>query len=167
MRQAVGRRYEKVLSGESVKPDLLLIDGGKGQVASAYAVMADLGLSDIPIVGVAKGEGRKAGLETLVFPEALKRETLNLPSDHPALHLIQEIRDEAHRFAITGMRSKRAKPRQSSTLDSLPGIGAARRKSLIARFGGLQGVKDATPEQLAEIPGISKALAEKIYTALH
>ncbi len=167
MRQAVGRRYEKVLSGESVKPDLLLIDGGKGQVASAYAVLADLGLADIPIVGVAKGEGRKPGLETLIFPEASELEPINLPADHPALHLIQEIRDEAHRFAITGMRSKRAKARQTSTLESLPGVGAARRKALIARFGGLAGVKEATLEQLSDVPGISKALAEKIHTALH
>ena len=165
IRQAVHRRYERVAAGEGVAPDLILIDGGKGQVASAYAALEDLGLAELPMLGVAKGEARKPGLETLIFPDG--REPLNLSANSPALHLIQEIRDEAHRFAITGHRAKRAKPRKTSTLDSLPGIGPARRKSLIARFGGLAGVREATVDQLAEVPGISHDLAEKIHSALH
>jgi excinuclease ABC subunit C len=165
MRQAVGRRYDKVANGEGTAPDLILIDGGKGQVASAFAALADLGLSEIPMVGVAKGEERKPGLETLIFPEG--REPLQLPPEHPALHLIQEVRDEAHRFAITGHRARRGKARKTSTLESLPGVGPARRKALVARFGGLPGVLAASAEKLAEVPGISRELAEKIYSALH
>jgi len=165
MRQAVSRRYDKVASGEGTAPDLILIDGGKGQVASAYAALADLGLTHIPMLGVAKGEERKPGLETLIFPEG--REPLQLPPEHPALHLIQEVRDEAHRFAITGHRARRSKARKTSTLESLPGIGPARRKALVARFGGLPGVLAASAEQLAEVPGVSRELADKIYSALH
>jgi len=165
MRQAVSRRYDKVASGEGAAPDLILIDGGKGQVASAYAALADLGLTHIPMLGVAKGEERKPGLETLIFPEG--REPLQLPPEHPALHLIQEVRDEAHRFAITGHRARRSKARKTSTLESLPGIGPARRKALVARFGGLPGVLAASAEQLAEVPGVSRELADKIYSALH
>ncbi|MCB4361750.1 excinuclease ABC subunit UvrC [Quatrionicoccus australiensis] len=165
MRQAVSRRYDKVASGEGTAPDLILIDGGKGQVASAYAALADLRLTHIPMLGVAKGEERKPGLETLIFPEG--REPLQLPPEHPALHLIQEVRDEAHRFAITGHRARRSKARKTSTLESLPGIGPARRKALVARFGGLPGVLAASAEQLAEVPGVSRELADKIYSALH
>jgi len=165
MRQAVSRRYDKVASGAGTAPDLILIDGGKGQVASAYAALADLGLTHIPMLGVAKGEERKPGLETLIFPEG--REPLQLPPEHPALHLIQEVRDEAHRFAITGHRARRSKARKTSTLESLPGIGPARRKALVARFGGLPGVLAASAEQLAEVPGVSRELADKIYSALH
>ncbi|MFN4341991.1 MAG: excinuclease ABC subunit UvrC [Azonexus sp.] len=165
MRQAVGRRYDSIASGEGRAPDLILIDGGKGQVASAFAALADLGLTHLPMIGVAKGEERKPGLETLIFPD--NREPLNLPSSHPALHLIQEVRDEAHRFAITGHRAQRGKARKTSKLESLPGVGPARRKALVARFGGLSGVLAATAEQLAEVPGISRELAENIYSALH
>ena len=167
MRQAVTRRYDGVASGEGRAPDLILIDGGKGQVASAWAALADLGLTQLNMIGVAKGEERKPGLESLIFPEADGRPPLNLPSDHPALHLIQEVRDEAHRFAITGHRGQRAKSRKTSTLESLPGVGPARRKALIARFGGLAGVREASIDQLAEIPGIGRELAEKIHSALH
>ena len=167
MRQAVLRRYDSVAGGEGKAPDLILIDGGKGQVAAAWAALADLGLTHLNMLGVAKGEARKPGLESLIFPEADGRAPLNLPTDHPALHLIQEVRDEAHRFAITGHRGQRAKSRKTSTLDSLPGIGPARRKALIARFGGLSGVRGASIEQLAEIPGISRELAEKIHSALN
>ncbi len=166
IRQAVSRRYDGVAVGEGRAPDLILIDGGKGQVASAFAALADLGLTAIPMIGVAKGEERKAGLETLIFPEG-RGAPINLASSDPALHLIQEIRDEAHRFAITGHRAQRAKARKTSTLESLPGVGPARRKALVMRFGGLAGVKAATLEQLAEVPGISRELAEKIHSALH
>ena len=165
MRQAVSRRYERVAGGEGVAPDLILIDGGKGQVGCAQAALTDLGLGELAMIGVAKGEGRRPGLETLVFPDA--REPLQLPAEHPALHLIQEIRDEAHRFAITGHRARRGKARRTSRLEDLPGIGAARRKALVARFGGLAGVLAASPEQLAEVPGISREQAEKIFAALH
>jgi excinuclease ABC subunit C len=165
MRQAVTRRYDSLASGEGTAPDLILIDGGKGQVASAFAALADIGLTHLPMIGVAKGEERKPGLETLIFPEG--REPLQLPPQHPALHLIQEVRDEAHRFAITGHRAQRGKARKTSTLESLPGIGPTRRKALVARFGGLPGVLAASPEQLAQVPGVSRELAEKIYSALH
>jgi excinuclease ABC subunit C len=165
MRQAVSRRYDGIAAGEGMAPDLILIDGGKGQVASAFAALADLGLTHLPMIGVAKGEGRKPGLESLIFPDG--REPLQLPAEHPALHLIQEIRDEAHRFAITGHRAQRGKARKTSTLESLPGIGPARRKALVARFGGLPGVLSASPEQLSEVPGISRDMAEKIHSALH
>ena len=165
MRQAVFRRYDALAGGEGRAPDLILIDGGKGQVASAFAALSDLGLAHLPMIGVAKGEERKPGLETLIFADG--REPLNLPTTHPALHLIQEVRDEAHRFAITGHRARRAKPRKTSTLESLPGVGPARRKALVARFGGLPGVKAATVEQLASVPGIGSELAQKIHDALH
>ena len=167
MRQAVTRRYDGIANGEGTAPDLILIDGGKGQVASAWAALADLGLTHLNMIGVAKGEERKPGLESLIFPEADGRPPLNLPSDHPALHLIQEVRDEAHRFAITGHRAQRGKTRKTSTLESLPGVGPARRKALVARFGGIAGVLAASPEQLAEVPGISREMAEKIHSALH
>ena len=165
MRQVITRRYEKVAAGEGVAPDLILIDGGKGQISSAQAALADLGLAELAMIGVAKGEDRKPGLETLIFPD--DRLPLQLSSQHPALHLIQEIRDEAHRFAITGHRAKRSKARKTSTLESLPGIGPARRKALVSQFGGLAGVLEATIEQLVEVPGISREQAEKIYAALH
>jgi excinuclease ABC subunit C len=171
MRQAVTRRYDGIANsenaGEGIAPDLILIDGGKGQVAAAWAALADLGLSHLNLIGVAKGEERKPGLESLIFAEADGRPPLNLPADHPALHLIQEVRDEAHRFAITGHRAQRGKARKTSTLESLPGVGPARRRALVARFGGIAGVLAASVEQLAEVPGISREMAEKIHSALH
>lgn len=165
IRQAVLRRYEKVLGGEGVVPDLILIDGGKGQVAAAFSALEELGLSHLPMIGVAKGEARKPGCETLVFADG--RQALQLAGEHPALHLIQEIRDEAHRFALTGHRARRSKARRTSRLDEIAGIGPKRRKALIAHFGGLQGVVDAGIDQLTAVPGISRELAETIYTALH
>jgi excinuclease ABC subunit C len=165
MRQAIRRRYGKVVSGESVAPDLILIDGGKGQLASARSVMEELGLSSLPLVGVAKGESRKPGLETLVFTNG--REPVQLPPEHPALHLIQEIRDEAHRFAISGHRSQRNRKRTTSRLDEIEGIGPKKRRALLSHFGGLQGIKDAGVDQLSAVPGISGALAASIHAAFH
>ena len=165
MRQAVARRYDKVATGEGRAPDLVLIDGGSGQVGCAHAALVELGLAEIPLLGVAKGERRKPGLESLVFPDG--REPLQLPPEHPALHLIQEIRDEAHRFAVAGHRARRGKSRKNSKLEDIPGVGPARRKALVSRFGGIAGVLQATPEQLAEVPGISRRQAEQIYAALH
>jgi len=167
MRQTVSRRYDALAEGnaDAVAPDLILIDGGKGQVACAYAALADLGLTHLPMLGVAKGEGRKPGLESLIFADG--REPLQLPPEHPALHLIQEIRDEAHRFAITGHRNQRGKARRTSTLESIPGVGPAKRKALVAQFGGLPGVLAASIDQLAAVPGISRELAELIHGALH
>ncbi len=165
IRQAVFRRYEKVASGDSVAPALILIDGGKGQVSSAFSALEELGLSHLPMLGVAKGEARKPGLEILVFADG--REPVQLPAEHPALHLIQEIRDEAHRFAVSGHRAQRSKTRRTSRLDEIAGIGPKRRKALISHFGGLQGISNAGIDQLTAVPGISRELAETIYTALH
>jgi excinuclease ABC subunit C len=165
MRQVLDRRYRKIVEGEGKLPDLILIDGGKGQVSTAFGVLGELGLSDLPMIGVAKGEERKAGLEQLIFPD--RNEPLRLASDHPGLHLIQQIRDEAHRFAISGHRNRRAKARNRSTLEEIVGIGAKRRQRLLSRFGGLKGVASASVEELAQVEGISIGLAEKIYQQLH
>jgi len=164
MRQVLTRRYEKVVGGEGRCPDLILIDGGRGQVNVAREVLAELGLDRVMMFGVAKGVERKAGMEQLIFPD--QPEPLRLPPDHAGLHLIQQIRDEAHRFAISGHRAKRAKTRGTSTLEDIPGVGPTRRKRLLAEFGGLQGLKAATIEDLTRVPGISQALAEQIYASL-
>ena len=165
MRQALARRYEKVAAGESVAPDLILIDGGKGQHRMAREVLQELNLDHLASVGVAKGEERKPGLETLFVHG--RTEPLQLAPDNAGFHLIQEIRDEAHRFAIAGHRARRAKARGRSKLEDVPGIGPARRRSLLAHFGGIDGVMAATVEDLCRVEGISRKLAEHIYSALH
>ncbi|PSJ16734.1 excinuclease ABC subunit UvrC [Nitrosomonas supralitoralis] len=165
MREALSRRYQKVVSGEGQLPDLILIDGGKGQVSAAQEALQELGIYDARLLGVAKGEHRKPGLEQLISP--LFEKPLQLPSEHAALHLIQQIRDEAHRFAIQGHRGRRSKTRTSSSLESIDGIGAKRRQRLLGRFGGLKGVLTASIEELQQTEGISRKLAEKIYRELH
>jgi excinuclease ABC subunit C len=165
MRDVLYRRYQKAAKGESQLPDLILIDGGKGQVSAAQEILIELGISDVKLMGVAKGEARKPGLEQLIFPAVKK--SLQLPGTHAALHLIQQIRDEAHRFAIQGHRNRRGKARTSSRLEEISGIGAKRRQHLLARFGGLKGVLTASVEELHQTEGISHAMAKKIYRELH
>ncbi len=165
MRQALERRYRRVKQGEVPLPDLLFIDGGKGQLSAVHAILQDLGISGLTLIGVAKGADRKAGMEQLFL---LGRSApIILPPDSPALHLIQQIRDEAHRFAITAHRQRRSKKRNRSVLEEIPGIGPKRRQQLLKQFGGLQELSRAGVEDLASVDGVSKILAEQIYHAFH
>lgn len=162
---ALNKRYGK-LTNEDNLPDIVFIDGGKGQLAKAEQFFAELNLNNTPLlVGVAKGESRKPGLETLIL--AGSHQLISLPGTSPALHLVQHIRDESHRFAIAGHRAKRQKASKKSTLETIPGVGAKKRQALLSFLGGLQEVQAADKNTLANVPGISKSLAETIYDALH
>ncbi|CAD5378760.1 excinuclease UvrABC, endonuclease subunit [Pseudomonas sp. OF001] len=165
MHQALTRRFRRLKDGEGKIPDILLVDGGKGQLNMAREVLQELAVVDLILLGVAKGETRKPGLETLYLNDA--EHEFTLPGNSPALHLIQQIRDEAHRFAITGHRARRGKARRTSSLEEVPGVGPKRRRDLLKHFGGLQELSRASAEEIAKAPGISKKLAELIYAALH
>jgi excinuclease ABC subunit C len=165
MQQALERRYKRLKSGEAPLPDVLFIDGGKGQVSQAVAVLADLQVTGVEVIGVAKGVSRKAGFETLL--NAATGRECQLGVDHPALHLIQQIRDEAHRFAITGHRARRDKARQRSGLEDIAGVGAKRRRELLRHFGSAQAVENANIEELKKVSGISATMAQQIYDHLH
>jgi len=165
LRQALERRYKRIKAGESKVPDVLFIDGGKGQTREALEVLAKLNIDAVTIVGVAKGAARKPGLETLIHGNL--GITLKLEADSPALHLIQQVRDEAHRFAISGHRLRRDKARRQSPLENIAGLGPKRRQSLLRYFGGVQGINRASAEELGKVPGISLQLAKSVYQTLH
>ena len=165
IRQAIGRRFARVKSGEVAAPDVLFIDGGRGQLNAALEALQELAFPALRVVAVAKGLGRRPGLEQLFVPE--QEAAIVLPPDSPGLHLIQRLRDEAHRFAITGHRGRRDKARTTSALEAIDGLGPARRRSLLRELGGLAQVKRAGIDDLARVPGISRALAERIYNHFH
>ncbi len=165
MAQALSRRYTRIKSGEGALPDVLFIDGGKGQLHEAENILEELQLSDVTIVGVAKGVSRKAGLESLFVSG--RKDAVALPPDSAALHLIQQIRDESHRFAITAHRQRRARKRKESPLEGIDGIGPKRRRALLRHFGGIQQVESAAAEEIAKVEGIDQKLAKLIYATLH
>jgi excinuclease ABC subunit C len=165
MREVLNRRYRKLQRDEGHAPDLILVDGGKGQLRIAVEVLSDCGLGDIPLMGVAKGPSRRAGYEEWVLPVAPY--SLRPGPESTASHLVQQIRDEAHRFAITGHRGRRQKATVHSVLEDIPGVGARRRRALLTHFGGIQGVRKAGIEELSGIPGINHQLAARIFKALH
>jgi excinuclease ABC subunit C len=165
MHQALHRRYLRIKTGEGMLPDILFIDGGKGQLSEAKQVLDDLQIDSIMLVGVAKGPDRKPGMETMHILN--QKRPLNLTGSSAASLLVQQIRDEAHRFAITGHRQRRAKARKASSLESIPGLGPKRRQLLLKQFGGLQGVTRAGVDDLAAVKGVSKALARRIYDRFH
>ena len=164
MEQALRRRYRRLKEGEAVLPDLLVIDGGQGQLGKAAGVLSELQVDDIGLIGVAKGPARKAGLEKILL---YGQGELSVPATSGSMHLLQHIRDEAHRFAITGHRGRRAKNRRRSALDGIVGIGPKRKRELMAYFGSLATIKGASSEEIAKVPGISQKLADHIYGALH
>jgi excinuclease ABC subunit C len=165
MHQALSRRYTRLKRGEGMVPDVLLIDGGKGQLHAAELVLEELQVEGVKLVSVAKGPSRKPGMEQLFLSG--RERPLILPADSPALHLIQQIRDEAHRFAITGHRQRRARARNVSPLEEIAGLGPKRRQALLKHFGGLQAVSRAGVEDIASVPGVSRDLAQRIYAVLH
>ncbi len=165
MEQAIRRRYTRLMKGEGKLPDILLIDGGKGQIGIAKDVLSDLGVVGVMILGVAKGTTRKPGLETLILADQ-DNKVIARPQQ-AALHLIQQIRDEAHRFAITGHKARRDKKRRTSPLEGIPGVGPTRRRDLLKHFGGIQEVKKASVADLMKVPNISKKVADAIYSALY
>ena len=165
MQQVLERRYRKIISEDLVKPDIILIDGGKGQLGVAKSIMEELGISDIVLVGVSKGPLRKSGTETLFVSNGVVLE--NIDQSNLGFHLIQQIRDEAHRFAITGHRARRDKARITSSIEEIEGVGIKKRKNLLVYFGGLEGVKKATIEELIIVEGISNKIAEKIFNFFH
>ncbi len=164
IKQALRRHYRNAKMHQEMLPDVLFIDGGKGQLKQAEQVLEELQITGVVLVAVAKGPGRKPGLEKLFLSQ--KRSPIHLTVDAPALHLIQQIRDEAHRFAIAGHRGRRAKRRQTSLLEKIPGIGKQRRRELLRQFGGLQGLQSASPGDIEKVPGISKTLAKRVYFSL-
>ena len=165
IKQAVGRRYARIKAGEVQAPDVLFIDGGLGQVNAALEALEEIEFTSVRVVGIAKGPTRRPGLEELILPE--REQGLRLPADSPALHLIQRIRDEAHRFAITGHRGRRDKARLTSGLESIEGLGPARRRALLKALGGLPQIKRAGVDDLARVEGVSRTLAERIYAHFH
>ncbi|WP_290647681.1 excinuclease ABC subunit UvrC [Aquisalimonas sp.] len=165
MRQALERRYTRLKRGEGVLPDLLLIDGGPGQVKQAMAVLEELQVDGVPVIGIAKGPDRRPGEEKLYLAE--RDETVILPADSPALHVLQQIRDEAHRFAISGHRNRRSKARRGSRLEDIPGLGPKRRQNILKQFGGLKAVSRAGVDDLARVAGVSRELAQRIYDMFH
>jgi excinuclease ABC subunit C len=165
LRQALTRRYQRIRAGDVAMPDLLLIDGGKGQLTQALEVLRELEIGGLPVIGIAKGADRRPGQEKLFTPD--RPEPLILPPESPVLHLVQRVRDEAHRFAITGHRRRRARRHNESTLEAVPGLGPARRRELLKQFGGLQGILRAGVDDLAQVRGIGRPLAELIYEHLH
>jgi excinuclease ABC subunit C len=165
MRQALTRRYTRIQKGEYVAPDLLLIDGGRGQLGVVHQALQELAISGVTLVGVSKGPDRRPGTERLwLFDHST---AVILPPSSPAMHLVQQIRDEAHRFAVSGHRRRRAKAQTRSVLEEIPGVGPTRRRRLLRQLGGMQGLVRAAVEDIARVEGISQALAQQIYDAFH
>ena len=172
MEQALSRRFRAAEKGtEDIStpklPDILLIDGGKGQLSQAVEVLRNYQLQDMMLIGIAKGISRRAGQETLFLATSDGFQEIAIASHSPALHLLQQVRDESHRFAITGHRQRRAKTRNKSPLEQIPGLGPTRRRELLKYFGGQQEIVRAAEADLARVPGISKKLAAVIYESLH
>jgi len=165
MRQALERRYKRIMAGEGKLPDVLLIDGGQGQLSTAAQIIGELGVAGVLLLGVAKGPDRRPGMEQLFLLG--RKQPLILPPDSQALHLVQQIRDEAHRFAITGHRQRRGRAKTRSVLEDISGIGPKRRARLLRQFGGLQGLSRAGIEDISTVEGISEKLAQEIYAAFH
>ena len=167
MEQALDRRFSRLIKGEGKVPDMLLIDGGKGQLTQAKRVLEKFSLPEVSLLGIAKGVSRRAGQETLYIDIEVGFREVAIPSESPGLHLLQQIRDEAHRFAITGHRQRRAKARKKSVLEEISGLGPKRRRELLKHFGGQQEIRNASEADIAKVIGISKKLAETIYAHLH